>query len=191
MKRAASNSWPGHSTQAERKAARQHIALEDVGITESTLSRYYTAVHRLCPVLGLDELVSEWIQSEFEDGSPLYLIGDALSGLHHFEPLTKRKLQKSWRLYGIWRKFEVPFKRFQSPRISLWRWLAGVWTMVSSLCSLLLLGFHCLLRTGEILAIRPCDFIIDENGGLLSIPSSKAGSAITVASQSPFVILVL
>ena len=27
--------------------------------------------------LELDELVAEWIQSEFEDGTPIHLIGDA------------------------------------------------------------------------------------------------------------------
>ena len=71
----------------DRRRARQDIFLADVGVTESTLKRYYFAVSRMTHVLEqvsseheLDELVAEWIQEEFEDGSPLYLIGDALSG---------------------------------------------------------------------------------------------------------------
>lgn len=41
--------------------------------------------------------------------------------------------------------------------------------------ALILLGFHALLRTGELLQIRPCDFILDDTKGLLSLPSSKSG----------------
>ena len=41
--------------------------------------------------------------------------------------------------------------------------------------ALILLGFHALLRTGEILQIRPCDFILDKQRGLVSLPSSKSG----------------
>lgn len=177
------NFWPGQSTQQERRQARQNIVLEDVGITSSTLDRYYVAVQRMLPILqqvdsdyAMDEAIAEWIQCEFEDGTPLYLIGDALSGIHHFEPYTKKKLSKSWRLYGIWRKYEVPCRAPPLPSDVLlgmagWCLLHGELTMGA----LLLLGFHCCLRTGEILQIRPCDFIVDHLSGVLSIPSSKSG----------------
>ena len=56
----------------------------------------------------LDEMISEWIQTEFEDGAPLHMIGDALSGLRYFEPFTRKRIPRSWRLFGIWRKYEVP-----------------------------------------------------------------------------------
>ena len=107
--------WPGQASRADRRRARHAIILEDVGITKATLERYYVAVSRLVPVLSsvnseyqLDEMVSDWVQSEFEDGTPLHLVADALSGLHHFEPFTRRKLGKSWRLYSIWRRYEIP-----------------------------------------------------------------------------------
>eukprot|EP00435_Cladocopium_sp_Y103_P030084 s165_g7.t1 len=112
------NFWPGQATQQQRRQARQNVVLEDVGLTPATLERYYVAVSRLQPVLEevnneyeLDEFIAEWVQSEFEDDTPLHLVGDALSGLHHFEPFTKRCLPKAWRLYGIWRKYEVPRPR--------------------------------------------------------------------------------
>lgn len=103
------NYWPGQATRQDRQKARHNIVLEDVGITSATLERYYTAVSRLAPALeqvnsevALDEAIAAWIQEEFEDGTPLHLVGDAPSGIHHFEPYTRRKLPKSWRLYGIW-----------------------------------------------------------------------------------------
>eukprot|EP00435_Cladocopium_sp_Y103_P066273 s1586_g28.t1 len=185
--------WPGYeegavlptcqASQADRRRARQHIILEDVGITSATLERYYTAVSRLAPVLTqvnseleLDDMIADWIQAEFEDGCPLYMVADALSGLHHFEPFTKKKLTKSWRLYSIWRRYEVPCR---APPLT-----KDITLAMSGYCieqcelvmgALLLLGFHCLMRTGELLQVRPCDFILDNSVGLVSIPSSKSG----------------
>ena len=175
--------WPGQASQADRRRARQSIVLENVGITQSTLERYYLAVSRLAPVLELvntefqlDEMVSDWVQAEFEDGTPLHLVADALSGLHHFEPFTRKKLGKSWRLYSIWRRYEIPAR---APPLTqdICLAMAGYCLHIDelTLAALLLLGFHCLMRTGELLQIRPCDFLLDDEGGLVSIPSSKSG----------------
>ena len=177
------NCWPGHATQADRRAARKDIILADVGISSNTQARYYHAVGRLKHLLPLvqseshlDDLVADWIQEEFEDGTPLYLIADALSGLHHLEPYTKKKLCKSWHLYSIWRKYEVPCRAPPLPQdivLAMAGWCLSNGELV--MAALLLVGFHCLLRTGEILSIRPVDFLLDKTSGLLSLPSSKSG----------------
>lgn len=177
------NYWPGQSTQAQRKRARKDIILEDVGITSATLQRYYTAVSRLAPCLKLvnseielDETIADWVQQEFEDGTPLHLVGDALCGLHHFEPSTRRKLHKSWRLYSIWRKYEVPCRAppvTQDIALALAGWCLAQDELV--MAGLILLGFHCLLRTGELLTVRPCDFLLETDRGLVTLPSSKSG----------------
>ena len=178
-----SSGWAGRATQTQRRVARQDIILADVGITSSTLDRYYTAVTRLAPVLArpcteleLDEAIAEWVQFEFEDGSPLYLVGDALSGLQHFLPCLKRKLTASWRLYSIWRRYEVPAR---APPITKdivlgMMGLALTWGELT-MAALLVLAFHCMLRTGEVLQIRPCDFLLGETSGLVTLPSSKSG----------------
>jgi integrase len=177
------NFWPGQACQADRRRARQHIVLQDVGITRATLDRYFLAVSRLKPILEqvsseteLDDNISQWVQDEFEDGCPLHMVGDALSGLHYFEPFTKGKLIKSWRLYSIWRRYEVPCR---APPLTQDLVLAMAGLSLSNgelaMAGLLLLGFHCLMRTGELLQLRPCDFILDKQGGLVSIPSSKSG----------------
>ena len=48
---AGHSGWAGQASQSERRAARLNIVLEDVGITASTLERYYVAVERLLPTL--------------------------------------------------------------------------------------------------------------------------------------------
>lgn len=181
--RAAHSFWPGQATQHQRRTARQNIVLEDVGITAATLDRYYLAVERLLPALQgvcteheLDDVISDWVQTEFEDGTPIHLVGDALSGIHHFEPFTRKRLPKSWRLYGIWRKYEIPCRAppiTQDICLGMAGWCVHHQELV--MASLLLLGFHCLLRTGELLQLRPCDFVLDAVSGVVSIPSSKSG----------------
>ena len=90
MGKAERNYWPGQASAADRRAARLNIVLENVGITEATQQRYFVAVSRMAHLLkevtteaSLDDLVATW---------PLYLVGDALSGIHHYEPYTKKHL---------------------------------------------------------------------------------------------------
>lgn len=180
---AARSCWPGLATRDERRAARANIQLSDVGISENILKRYYHAVGRLAPVLQqvlteaqLDEDIAEWVQAEFEDGTPLYLVADALSGLHHFEPSTRKKLNKSWRLYSIWRKYEVPCRAPPLPQDILLA-MAGLALSRDELvlCALLLLGFHSLLRTGEVLGLAPRDILVGPDQGLVTLHTSKSG----------------
>eukprot|EP00438_Fugacium_kawagutii_P027135 Skav225198 [mRNA] locus=scaffold3065:268759:273280:+ [translate_table: standard] len=130
----------------------------------------------VCTESALDEAVADWVESQFHKGFPLHLVGDALSGLHHFEPWTRRKLPKSWKLYSVWRRFEVPCRAppiTQDITLAMAGWclLQGELTM----SALLLLGFHALLRTGELLSVRPVDFLLQRDKGLVTLASSKSG----------------
>jgi hypothetical protein len=41
------------------------------------------------------------------------------------------------------------------------------------MASLLALSFHCFLRTGEALAVRPCDLLLGKDSGIVTLPVSK------------------
>ena len=45
----------------------------------------------------IDDLISDWIQEKFSKGEPINIAADALSGIHHFIPLTRKKLPMSWK----------------------------------------------------------------------------------------------
>jgi len=177
------NFFAGVSTRRARQRARAGIILHDVAITKNTRARYHFAVSRILPRLlasqnteEMDETFTVWIQEQFEKGTPLNLVADALSGIHHFIPMTRKKLPVAWKTFSIWRRFEVPSR---APPIT-----ADLILAMSSkhlqegnfiFGGLILLGFHCFLRTGEMLAVRPCDLLVNSTTGIVTLPESKSG----------------
>lgn len=173
----------GRQSRAEKAKARARIQLDDAALSPLTQQRYYHALRKLVPIVegihtedDLDPAISDWVRDMWKKGEPLLLIGDGLSALHFFQPWTKRKLPHSWKLFGVWRKLEVPAR---APPLTL--------RLVRSLCAycvahqqwelgvLLALGFHCLLRTGELLALMPGDLLLGSHTGLVALRNTKTG----------------
>ena len=170
-------------TQQERRRARQGISLRSLGISSKTEHRYLTAVAKVLPILEpctsldlLDPLCEDWIEHEWVKGTPLGLIGDALSGLHFFWPQVKGWLKGSWKLYKNWRKIEVPQRAAPLP-LSVCKALVGLLleTDQVSLAFLIALGFHTYLRTGELLRLRMIDITATSSQGVVTIRASKTG----------------
>ena len=109
-------------------------------------------------------------------GEPLSTIGDGLSAIHFYQPWTRRRLPHAWKLFAVWRKIEIPSR---APPIT--------WELISSMAAhewqqnnfemavILLVAFHCLLRTGEFLSITAADVSLGENTGLISLKGTKTG----------------
>ena len=99
----------------------------------------------------MDELVSNWVEKRFSAHKPLNTISDALSGLHYFLASTKKKPPFSWKPFSAWRRYEVPSR---APPITADLVLGFAGKCLANLdlimAALLLLGFHCCLRTGEL-----------------------------------------
>ena len=124
----------------------------------------------------LDAICDKWIEYEWAKGTALGSIGDALCGLHYFWPQIKGFLRGSWKLYKNWRRLEIPQRAPPLPRfvtmafISLFlEWQEPV------MAFLLALGFHCYLRTGEILNLLVKDVTLDPVRGVVTIRRSKTG----------------
>lgn len=171
-------------TRRARAHARRNVCLRDVGITKNTQQRYYHAVRQVYKVIAqsstyeeIDEQISQWIEQQFHKGSPINIVADGLSGLHYFLPATKKRLPGSWKLFAIWRKLEVPAR---APPITEDLCLAmisrSLQTDELSFAALLGLGFHCFLRTGELLTARPADLLVGQRSGVIRLPASKGGT---------------
>lgn len=89
--------------------------MRDAGITDKTRAAYFVAVSLLLPFIEdvqneceLDSACAEWVELAWEDGESLYVVGNALSGLHFFEPLTRRRIPSAWKLFANWKKLNGP-----------------------------------------------------------------------------------
>lgn len=175
--------FAGKCSRAERVHLRRNINLEDASLSDKTRVRYYSALRKLlptieqCPDQGrLDEDVSNWVMDMWRQGEPLLTIGDALCAFHFFQPTTRRMLPHSWKLFKVWRKLEVPCR---APPLT--------WALVASLtaycvdrlhlemAAILCLSFHCLLRTGEAMAVSFDDLMLGESSGICRLQNTKSG----------------
>ena len=112
----------------------------------------------------------------WKKGEPILTIGDGLSALHFYQPWTKRRIPHAWKLFAIWRKIEIPSR---APALT--------WSLVESMAAyeweqeryematVLLLAFHCLLRTGELLKVTADDFSLGKCSGICSSKDTKSG----------------
>ena len=170
-------------SQADRRRQRAGLRLRDFTITNKTRARYEAAVARLLPYLEaqpslhrLDEVVSDWIEWQWARGESLGIIADSLSGLHFFWPEVKGTLREAWRLFKSWRRVETPAR---APPLTVELCRAFVAKAVADgdvlLATMVALGFHGLLRTGELLELRFRDVEFNLDCGVLSLRHSKSG----------------
>ena len=172
------------TTQKERIHQRKGTSLRDSTITERTQLRYFLGLRKLVPIVAkvrsldhLDAAVSDWVESSWSKGETLGSVSDALCGLHHFEPWTRKQLYHTWKLFCTWRKLEGPAR---APPLTSSIIFAVANYAISHrdivFAALLLLGFFGLLRTGEILQIRACDLMVGKNDIIISLPNTKSGA---------------
>lgn len=171
----------GRFSRAERARQRQHLDLEDVALSDKTKVRYYSALRKLLPYYekvrtddDLDNALSQWVHDMWKSGEPLLLIGDGLSALHYFQPWTRRRLPHAWKLFSIWRKVEKPSRAPPLTQL-LVRSMAAFEMMAGRLdmTVMLLLGFSCLLRTGELLQLKTTDFQMGPISGVCTLRNTK------------------
>ena len=170
-------------TAIDRQRARRGISLRGMAISEKTERRYLSALALVLPVIeactrlhDLDAICEEWIEFQWESGTSLGIIGDALCGLHFFWPQVKGWLKGSWKLFKNWRKIEAPQRAPPLP-LRICRALVGVFLEVDQLqlAFLISLGFHAYLRTGELLRLTYEDIHASPSQGVVTIKASKSG----------------
>ena len=183
MARAVRWRFSGKRTREERRKQRRNVVLRDAGVTPKTQQRYFIALNKLLPILtgvasslSMDEAIADWIQERWEDGESLHIVSDALCGLHHYEPWTKRQIPQSWRLFATWRKLEGPDRAPPLTRDIIYSWCNyAIDHNQLIFAGLLALGFFALLRTGELLQITAKDLLLGDKAGIVSLRDTKTG----------------
>ena len=126
----------------------------------------------------LDLVVSDYLEFLWAQGKGRTEGSNILAGLQDAQPHLKGSLKQSWRLMRTWVTHEVPNR---APPLSLdclyvmvgYSLFKGWHTFALSL----LLGFHGLLRTGELLAVSAKHIAVSSPKGpaVISLGLTKAG----------------
>ena len=128
---------------------------------------------------ALDEQVGTCIDYLWLEGEPKGIAGDLLSAFHHFVPaLSRSRLPGAWRLFSAWGKHELPFRAFpllpyHVKAMVMRRLRAGD----LKFCVLLMIGFDCMLRGGELMSLQKRDFKLNnaEGKGVIELRNTKSG----------------
>ena len=117
----------------------------------------------------------------------MFTVNAALCGVQHFLPWCKRRLNRSWKLFRTWRRIEIPVRSPPIPK-------QFVYSMASYAISkqdiifagLIILGFEALLRTGELLQVRPHDILPREGQCLVHLKQTKTTAKRGAPEVVPF-----
>ena len=184
----------GRRSKFERRLQRKHIILRDAGVTEKTQIRYFIALQLLLKFIGipenpleLDEQICDWIQHCWEQGESIHIISDGLCGLHHYQAWTKKMIPQAWKLFSVWRKLESPDRAPPLTGYVVYAWANyALEHNQFEFGALLLLGFFCLLRTGEILQVCAKDLLLGTSHGIVSLHNTKSGQRDNVSEMVQF-----
>ena len=171
-----------------REARRQIGRLGNQRVAQRTLERYLNAVSRFLSFLAvqsaqrardydeLDAQLAEWVEACWWDGEARALAADTLSGVS-FLLRVRRRFQASWNLLSTWQRLEMPDRAPPMP-LEVIMALAGkaMHQQRPDVAAVLLLSFHCMLRTMEGLCARVGHIALDSNYiGVVALPLTKIG----------------
>ena len=124
-----------------------------------------------------DDVVCKFAESCWEGGESKNLIGDFLSALAKYSPHLNRKLSCSRSLYRTWQRHEPPcrcppFTLQACMAVANFMWRTGLRRAAAAT----IFGFHCILRSGEMLDAKWSDLALSSQMGTLLLPRTKSGT---------------
>lgn len=156
------------NSKAERKAERQKVGtLKSQVVKKNTADRYSQSFHEFrsfanmtlaqlqSNVAGIDQILASYIEFLWKDGEPKSYANYVVASVQHFVPEARRRLGASWKLVSTWNKIEMPSRAVpMTPELLLsfagilhqWKW--------ESISFLIVVGFSCFLRAGEMFRLR-------------------------------------
>eukprot|EP00438_Fugacium_kawagutii_P004839 Skav221060 [mRNA] locus=scaffold3118:62102:67689:+ [translate_table: standard] len=178
-------------TQEERVKQRRLLGpLRQLTVQPSTRKRYDAALQKFFTFLKdhklvlptslhlMDNLASDYMEHLWETGMGRALAADSLAAIQDQQPQLKGRLSGAWRLLKAWNQTELPNRAPPMPLEVLDAMVGLSLLRRQPLFGLsLLIGFHGLLRTGEILNISKKHVALPDNAAsvLISLGLTKGG----------------
>eukprot|EP00438_Fugacium_kawagutii_P010590 Skav221627 [mRNA] locus=scaffold4037:51236:58385:+ [translate_table: standard] len=175
----------------ERAAQRRRLGtLRELTVQPATKRRYALATTAFFKFLQseslvlprelskLDDLVCDYVEHLWASGAGRAQANDTIAGLQDLQPNVRGKLPGSWRLLKTWSVNELPNRAPPIPEhvmlaMAGWSFFHGHTEFAISL----LIGFYCMLRTGEVLVLRSSNMLCTprDKQVLISLGMTKGG----------------
>eukprot|EP00438_Fugacium_kawagutii_P001652 Skav236323 [mRNA] locus=scaffold97:171922:176667:+ [translate_table: standard] len=175
----------------DRAAQRRRLGtLRELTVQPATKKRYTPATQAFFAFLRqegvaipqaktrLDDVLCDYLEHLWATGSGRVLANDTVAGLQDIQPNLRHNLPGSWRLLKTWSVNEVPNRAPPIPEHVLkamvgWSFFHGH----NSFAVSLLVGYYCMLRTGELLALRSSDLLTSPRDSqvLIGLGYTKGG----------------
>lgn len=179
-----------HTQEARAKQRKQLGSLKSLTVQPVTRARYDQALNDFFQYLKdenlvlpsqtrlMDSVVSDYLESLWAKGLGRTVASNTLAALQDSQPRLKGHLPQSWRLLKTWVTHEVPNRAPPFPLEVLETMVGYCLFKQRPLMALsLLLGFHGLLRTGEILSLKSSQVMVTGPKGpaVISLGLTKSG----------------
>lgn len=158
---------------------------------EASLCRYFAFAELNAFVepsddVDLDGSVAKYIDHLWEEGDPRYWAEDTLSGFSKYIPSLRGTFKLSWSLVTAWQRNEPP-QRCAPLSLDILLAMVGFATHKGwdNFALLVVLGFHCILRTAEMYNLRIADMEFNASGtkGVLTLKESKSGTRYNIVES--------
>ena len=164
--------------------------LRSLTVQPATKARYQRALDRFLLFLKnnklelprqralLDHFTSEYLEYLWSQGEGRALASDTIAGLQDQDPRLRGMLPCTWRLLKVWHAHEIPNRAPPLPESILKAMVGYALFHGRPMFALsLLLGFYCMLRTGELLGLRRNHVEVSDLDGpaIVSLGFTKGG----------------
>ena len=156
-------------------------------VSEQIQARYANAVVQVLWFLAdmnnsdltwdnFDEAICSWVEMAYAEGEHKTLVNFALAGLQFFLPACVGKLKQSWRLAKVWQRLEPPIRVLPISPLLVGAFAgAAIHMGFLSEGASLLIGFDCMLRSGELYNLCRKDITFLRDKAVLCLGKSKSG----------------
>ena len=178
-------------TKEERINQRKRLgSLQSLTVQPATKKRYDKALDQFFDFLRfegmelpkqrvqMDELVAEYVEHLWATGEGRALASDTVAALQNLEPHLKNHLPTVWRLLKVWNQNELPNRAPPMPETVVHAMAGRALLKEDPEFALsILLGFYGMMRTGELLNVRPHDVSVSSQKGpaVISLGLTKSG----------------
>lgn len=174
--------------RADRRADRLHLGrLSDLVISAATRTRYAAAFLQFEAYVVeahgyfasdpdfLDDQLAEFIECLWQEGDPRSHAANAYAGTKYFLKILRKHLWGSKSLLDAWGRHELPSRALPFTVETLFAYCGVLIQWRHADCALaLLVGFHGIMRSGELMNFTRGHMSFEDNGNILvSLPSTK------------------